>query len=61
VLINGPNSSTISNTGDFRSVRVYGPAAETLEVFEGIPTSFFIDVSNAGAGLIGKQEQSLLH
>lgn len=39
--------------GDYRSVKLYGPAVETLQVYEGIPASFFLNVTDAGAGLIG--------
>lgn len=50
VVIDGPQQVS---TGDYRSVKLYGPAVETLQVYEGIPASFFINVENAGAGLIG--------
>lgn len=40
-------------TGDYRSVKLYGPAVETLQVYEGIPATFGINVTDAGAGLIG--------
>ncbi|XP_070493670.1 filamin-A isoform X2 [Chironomus tepperi] len=50
VTIDGPQQVS---TGDYRSVKLYGPAVETLQVYEGIPASFFINVENAGAGLIG--------
>lgn len=43
----------VVSSGDFRSVKLYGPAVETLQVYEGIPASFFINVADAGAGLIG--------
>lgn len=39
--------------GDYRSVKLYGPAVETLQVYEGIPASFYLNVADAGAGLIG--------
>ena len=45
-------------TGDYRSVKLYGPAVETLQVYEGIPASFFLNVSEAGAGLIGVEMTS---
>lgn len=45
-------------TGDYRSVKLYGPAVETLQVYEGIPASFFINVADAGAGLIGVEMTS---
>lgn len=44
--------------GDYRSVKLYGPAVETLQVYEGIPASFFINVADAGAGLIGVEMTS---
>lgn len=44
--------------GDFRSVKLYGPAVEKLQVYEGIPASFFINVTDAGAGLIGVEMTS---
>ncbi|CRL07144.1 CLUMA_CG020139, isoform A [Clunio marinus] len=56
VFITG--SSQQVPTGDFRSVKLYGPAVETLHVYEGIPASFFINVSDAGAGLIGVEMTS---
>lgn len=55
VSIDGPQ--TVS-TGDFRSVKLYGPAVETLQVYEGIPASFYINVADAGAGLIGVEMTS---
>lgn len=51
-------SSQIPSTGDFRSVKIYGPAFEQLQVYEGIPASFFINVADAGAGLIGVEMTS---
>lgn len=45
-------------TGDYRSVKLYGPAVETLQVYEGIPASFFLNVADAGAGLIGVEMTS---
>lgn len=44
--------------GDYRSVKLYGPAVETLHVYEGVPASFFINVADAGAGLIGVEMTS---
>lgn len=44
--------------GDYRSVKLYGPAVETLQVYEGVPASFFINVADAGAGLIGVEMTS---
>lgn len=55
INIEGPQQVS---TGDFRSVKLYGPAVETLQVYEGIPASFFINVSDAGAGLIGVEMTS---
>lgn len=57
VFIQGNQPHHVS-TGDFRSVKLYGPAVETLQVYEGIPASFFINVSDAGAGLIGVEMTS---
>lgn len=44
--------------GDYRSVKLYGPAVESLQVYEGVPASFFINVADAGAGLIGVEMTS---
>lgn len=57
VFIQGNQPHHVS-TGDYRSVKLYGPAVETLQVYEGIPASFFINVSDAGAGLIGVEMTS---
>lgn len=51
IKIDGTSEKFI--TGDYRSVKLYGPAFEALQVYEGIPASFFINVADAGAGLIG--------
>lgn len=45
-------------TGDYRSVKLYGPAVEKLQVYEGIPASFGINVTDSGAGLIGVEMTS---
>ncbi|KAG5671669.1 hypothetical protein PVAND_001857 [Polypedilum vanderplanki] len=57
VKIDGPHAQQVS-TGDYRSVKLYGPAVETLQVYEGIPASFYINVADAGAGLIGVEMTS---
>lgn len=51
-------SGTPLTIGDFRNIKLYGAAVETLQVFEGIPASFFINVADAGAGLIGVEMTS---
>lgn len=56
VLIAGPAQSI--PVGDYRSVKVYGPAVENPQVIEGVPASFFINVADAGAGLIGVEMTS---
>ncbi len=42
VVIDGPQSQAVA-PGDYRSVKLYGPAVETLQVYEGIPASFYIN------------------
>lgn len=58
VYIAGVSIPQALSTGDYRSVKLYGPAVGKLRVYEGIPASFFINVSNAGAGLIGVEMAS---
>jgi filamin len=55
VFVDGPQQVS---TGDYRSVRLYGPAVDTRTVYEGIPACFYINVANAGAGLIGVEMTS---
>lgn len=47
----GPRS-VASPSADFRKVKVYGPSIEKATIYEHVPASFFIDVADAGAGMI---------